>query len=388
MMPNLTLRLCSAQAFSDLTNKVDLTTTTTNEVLQENHYYPFGLSTNGAWMNSATSLDNLYQYNGKELNADWGLNMIDYGARMYMADLGRWGGVDPMPVSYVSTYAYVHNAPLALLDPTGMYAEGSSHSYTDADASVRRRMDEADDQKKQEKQREALYEQIQMLLASTPTDPPLQKRYPVYEGDGMANHASIDITAYGASTIYDKWTQVAYRRRMGLAMSHPGESKPLTYWTYSYDNYLTGKFSPGHWQRPDAFGIQVSGSFIWGGGKSASFGAMNVIHEGGMAYGNSSGGLGLDVSAGISIWGADFHGPAGQPSYGGLMGLGYMYAINAGPFSFYEFGDLGIDPLSNKFSYGANWKGWGFGIGASPSSLAIPVSGTVQVGYSYPLIRP
>jgi len=75
--------------FSDLNNnnKVDLTTTATNEVLQENNYYPFGLSTNGAWMNSATSLDNLYQYNSKELNGDWGWGCMITG-QMYMADLG------------------------------------------------------------------------------------------------------------------------------------------------------------------------------------------------------------------------------------------------------------------------------------------------------------
>ncbi len=50
--------------FSDLNanGKIDQTTTATNEVLQENHYYPFGLSMNGAWINSATALDNLHRY--------------------------------------------------------------------------------------------------------------------------------------------------------------------------------------------------------------------------------------------------------------------------------------------------------------------------------------
>jgi len=46
----------------------------TNEILQENHYYPFGLNTEGPWMNDA-ALDNKYQYNGKEWNDDFGLNM-------------------------------------------------------------------------------------------------------------------------------------------------------------------------------------------------------------------------------------------------------------------------------------------------------------------------
>ncbi|MDX1908906.1 MAG: RHS repeat-associated core domain-containing protein, partial [Bacteroidia bacterium] len=116
--------------FSDLNanNKVDITTTASNEVLQENHYYPFGLSINGAWMNSAASLDNLYQYNGKELNNDWGLNMLDYGARMYMADLGRWSGVDELSEKGPewNGYTYSFSNPIRFLDPDGRWAASSS----------------------------------------------------------------------------------------------------------------------------------------------------------------------------------------------------------------------------------------------------------------------
>ncbi|MFK8101142.1 MAG: RHS repeat domain-containing protein, partial [Saprospiraceae bacterium] len=59
------------------------------EVLQENHYYPFGMNMNGPWAPQLPTR-NLYQYNGKELNEDFGLDWNDYGARWYDAAIGRW----------------------------------------------------------------------------------------------------------------------------------------------------------------------------------------------------------------------------------------------------------------------------------------------------------
>lgn len=43
-----------------------------NEIMPENHYYPFGMTFGGnVWMNDAADIDNRYQYNGKELNNDY-----------------------------------------------------------------------------------------------------------------------------------------------------------------------------------------------------------------------------------------------------------------------------------------------------------------------------
>jgi Domain of unknown function (DUF6443) len=81
--------------FTDKDNngKVYVLSTASNEIIQENHYYPFGLNMNGPWLNDATALDNKYQYNGKELNEDFGLNLSDYGARWYDAAVGKWWSV-------------------------------------------------------------------------------------------------------------------------------------------------------------------------------------------------------------------------------------------------------------------------------------------------------
>ena len=92
----------------------------TTEIVQVNAYYPFGMN-HGANVNGANGAFK-YQYNGKELNDDYGLNWNDYGARFYDPSLGRWNVIDPMLEMYTpfSPYGYVRNNPMGLIDPDGM----------------------------------------------------------------------------------------------------------------------------------------------------------------------------------------------------------------------------------------------------------------------------
>lgn len=90
-----------------------------------NDYYPFGLNfinppvrggTAQVYNPSATYKN--YKYNGKELQET---GMYDYGARMYMPDIGRWGVVDEKSEKYRrwTPYAYAIDNPIMYVDPDG-----------------------------------------------------------------------------------------------------------------------------------------------------------------------------------------------------------------------------------------------------------------------------
>ena len=124
--------------FSDLdeSGRIEASETTgSSEILQENHYYPFGMAMDGPWKRIAFEPENRYLYNGKELNEDFGLDWLDYGARSYDASIGRWNAVDPLAGTYspLSTYCYVANNPIKFLDPDGKKISPSITRNDDGD---------------------------------------------------------------------------------------------------------------------------------------------------------------------------------------------------------------------------------------------------------------
>jgi|GEM_PF-1340799 len=92
----------------------------TSSVLEENHYYPFGLTLTGEAGGNTTAQP--YRYNGKELEKSFGLEMYDYGSRMQDPQLGRWFGIDPLAgkMPSWSPYSYAFNNPVRFIDIDGL----------------------------------------------------------------------------------------------------------------------------------------------------------------------------------------------------------------------------------------------------------------------------
>jgi RHS repeat-associated protein len=92
------------------------------DIIQKSDYYPFGLEidrNSPVQAQNARNGVNRYLYNGKELQV--GSGYIDYGARMYMPEIGRWGVVDSKSEfsNSMSPYNYTSNNPINRFDPDG-----------------------------------------------------------------------------------------------------------------------------------------------------------------------------------------------------------------------------------------------------------------------------
>jgi RHS repeat-associated protein len=114
-------------------------------ILEEDHYYPYGLKHNG-YSSSHLVFDkedegtgiiltpvnpflgdtHKYKFGGKEYQEEFDINTYDFGARNYDPALGRWMNIDPLAemMRRHSPYNYAFDNPVYFIDPDGMAPTG------------------------------------------------------------------------------------------------------------------------------------------------------------------------------------------------------------------------------------------------------------------------
>ncbi|WP_235946468.1 RHS repeat domain-containing protein [Flavobacterium silvaticum] len=125
------------------------------KILNEDHYYPFGLkhSNYSSGKKDFTREEQqlmikptpfgeenpyLYKFQEQEWQDELGLNLYDYGARNYDPAIGRWMNIDPLAEKFypVSPYIYAIDNPVYFIDPDGMKVVENENgtTYTGEDA--------------------------------------------------------------------------------------------------------------------------------------------------------------------------------------------------------------------------------------------------------------
>ena len=99
-------------------------------LLEETHYYPFGLTMTGI-SGKASSFGqpgNKYKYNGIELDEDLGINTYEAFYRELDPSIGRWWQIDPKIENQEmwSPYSSMSNDPILNKDPLGDEPDGGT----------------------------------------------------------------------------------------------------------------------------------------------------------------------------------------------------------------------------------------------------------------------
>jgi RHS repeat-associated protein len=102
---------------------------TRGRILEETHYYPFGLVMAGISSKAAGSLINKKKFNGIEHNTDFDLTTYEAFYRTNDPQIGRWWQIDPkcepkedndeIGLECLSPYNSMSNNPISLTDPLG-----------------------------------------------------------------------------------------------------------------------------------------------------------------------------------------------------------------------------------------------------------------------------
>ncbi len=102
----------------------------TLQKVSETEFYPLDVVLRGVGF--VNGISNRFEMQGKEKEITFGLNIINFGARVYNPTIGRWDKVDPLAekVFRVSPYAYANSNPPNMIDKDGRYAVSVHYQIT------------------------------------------------------------------------------------------------------------------------------------------------------------------------------------------------------------------------------------------------------------------
>jgi RHS repeat-associated protein len=104
----------------------------TTEVLEETHYYPFGMAMKGNWAEDKGQ-KNRYLFNGTEFNDEFGLDVSMMAFRTYDPAIGRFWQVDPLAEAAPAwtSYRFGFNSPIIYSDALGLREEDDRSKKTE-----------------------------------------------------------------------------------------------------------------------------------------------------------------------------------------------------------------------------------------------------------------
>lgn len=101
-------------------------------IVEENHYYPYGLKHSGYGTNATIANDaHKYRYNSREWQNELDLNYTAMDFRLYDNAVGRFWCMDALSEKYhyISPYHFGNNNPVFWSDPSGLSATSSEFTH-------------------------------------------------------------------------------------------------------------------------------------------------------------------------------------------------------------------------------------------------------------------
>ncbi|WP_026726158.1 DUF6443 domain-containing protein [Flavobacterium sasangense] len=170
-------------------------TTTAADIIEENHYYPFGLKHNNPFNGTILSgyiAGNKYKFNGKEYQDELGLNVTAMDFRMYDNALGRFHNIDKMTdiMPSLSPYRFAFNNPVLWGDPTGLLESGGGGKAVNEENPIKLKEVEIVATRKSSVQRPASFDYALVSMSDwrSPKRPTLEQ----YNKHHGTNYKSVD----------------------------------------------------------------------------------------------------------------------------------------------------------------------------------------------------